>query len=522
MLEKAAVVAVAMLVGASGIPGMAESNEETCNACQETSVQTIGNSDALPTSMFPYRNIALSNICKNSQKTGGGLELNGGDMDASFFDVQEIIELGQTAWGLTSADFNGDGNIDVAVSSATCPFSRAAISIFYNNGNGTFTRDDVFTFSYSYINDLDSGDFDNDGDIDLMFTYSEYVWYQGWPVKVNGTVNLLFNDGNNQFSNLTMVAWHGPGIPFDPENRINPQLTSADYDRDGDIDFMVGDNSGKVEFYVNDGDGNFTSAGIIHDFGHASWGLTSTDYDRDGDIDFLVAAETEEGSNYGHVYVKENQVDSNVSTCFESGSGKIILDISNVPGSASLTSLDYNGDGHVDIIAGIFNQIYLVVNKHGIYDPFFICRLPDNPEGYSDNMNLGGLTSGDYNRDGHEDFIAGGVQGVVRQFIHNLTLATIDRPRERYWYLFDEEKYPIFEEDGILAIGKITVEVRVLEELEKIEFYVDDALKYSDDEAPYEWLWRQMSLGKHTLKIVPYDTEGAYGGTDTLILWKFF
>ena len=91
-------------------------------------------------------------------------------------------------------------------------------------------------------------------------------------------------------------------------DRFNPELTSADYDADGDIDFLVGDNSGKVEHFINDGYGNFVSNGVIHWYGHLSWGLTSGDFDGDGDIDFLVAANNKYGTLEGNVWLKRNQL----------------------------------------------------------------------------------------------------------------------------------------------------------------------------------------------------------------------
>ena len=340
--------------------------------------------------------------------------------DQHIFNVDDITDFGQTAWGLTSANFNNDQYVDFAVSSATVPFSCSTISVFYNDGNLGFTQDNVFTFSYSYISDLDSGDYDNDGDIDLMFTYSEYVWDQGIPVNVNGTVNLLFNDGENNFGNCTMVAWHGPGIPYHHENRINPQLTSADYDMDGDIDFLVGDNSGKVEFYVNNGSGNFTSNGVIHDFGFCSWGLTSDDYDGDGDIDFLVASGISPVYFDGHVYLKRNMmVESNYSTCFEPGSGEILLNISSFTGSGSLQVLDYDLDGDLDIIITLMDMFFLYLYEQDGFNYYYLGRLPLNEEGYADDLSLGGLTSSDYNNDGKEDIIFGGVQGMVRLCINN-------------------------------------------------------------------------------------------------------
>jgi len=440
------------------------------------------------------------------------------DLYNPFFDIHEIGNFGQAAWGVTVADFNDDNNIDFAVVYATLPFSYSIISIFYNDGNGGFTKDDVFTFSYAYIEDLDSGDYDNDGDIDLLLTYSEYVIYQGWCVKVNGTVNILFNNGNNNFGNFTQVAWHGPGIPYDPENRINPKLSSADYDMDGDIDFLVGDNSGKIEFYKNNGSGDFTSAGIIHDFGHCSWGVTSSDYDSDGDVDFLVAAETGPHSYYGYVYLKRNKmVESNYSICFEPGPGEIMINYTET--SASLTSLDYNKDGDMDFIMGFTMSMCLCMNKENVYEKFYM----RSPNGTGD-LREGGLATADYDNDGYDDLIVGGTNGVVRIFINKRCHAVITKPCYYYWYLFDEEQYQIKDKE-VLVFGKLTVEVKELEDIEKVEFYVDSLRWYTDTTPPYSFIWRWRPIllfrFKHTLKIVAYDSYGNHSSEDKIFpVWR--
>ena len=441
------------------------------------------------------------------------------DEEPNYFDLHEIANFFSCAWGLTSADFNDDGYVDFAVSYAMSQ-SYYPISIFYNNGNLEFTKDDVYIFSYCPISDLDSGDYDSDGDIDLMFTYSEHVWYGGLPIKVNGTVNLLFNDGENNFGDCTMVAWHGPGTPYDPENRINPQLSSADYNMDGDIDFLVGDNSGKIEFYLNNGTGNFTSAGIINDWGRASWGVTSADYDNDGDIDFLVASDNDEGDD-AYIYLKRNQmIESNFTTCFDPGPGEIIV---RTGITASLTSFDYDNDGDMDFVAGIIHYVFLCINKQEVFYPFYIYKLPNSPEGYGDNLCEGALTTADYNNDGYDDLITGGVQGVVRLFINNYgktPTVSIEKPEEKQLYIFDKSMISLLKRT--LIFGKITVEAKVTVAPQKIEFYVDDDLEYNDTEYPYEWLWDKLSFGRHSIKVIAYDTNGNYFAEDEITVWKFF
>jgi len=438
-------------------------------------------------------------------------------VDNPMFDVYDIHEFEQTAWGATSADFNDDGAVDFAVSSATAPFTQSTISIFYNDGNLEFTQDDVFTFSYSYIMDLDSGDYDLDGDIDLMFTYSE----SKGSGKTNGTVNLLLNDGENNFEDYIMVAKHVGN------KRYNPQLTSADFDMDGDLDFLVGDNSGQVEFYLNDGNGNFTSNGIIHDWGIVSWGVTSADYDNDGDIDFLVAADLYQGAYKGSIYLIRNQmIESNYSIVFEPGPGEIIEDdlLEWQEFTASLTSLDYNNDGDMDFIAGIGACPYLYMNKQGVYDPFFICR---NSAPYEFNhLREGALSSADFNDDGYTDFVAGGVSGYVRLFINKRCHAVITRPLDGLgiYYLYDKINYLPIPFNNVLIIGKFTVVVKELEEVEKVEFYVDRWLQETVTAPPYNfsWTWKPILLFRirHTIKIVAYDSDGNQSSEDEKKVWR--
>ena len=232
-----AVGIILLFVGTSVIPLTAQKTIEKSSS----PMNTPSNNDYV-----------LKSNSENNLKPGDTMDFVSGDLDTPLFNFSELMNKSgtQTAWGLTSADFNNDGNMDFAVAYADLPFTHAIISIFYNNGNGNFTEDTVYTFDYDYISNLNSGDFDNDGYIDLLYTYNNYVWYQGLPIYVNGTVNLLKNDGTNSFgSSIEVARLFGPNIPYDPENRINPKLTIADYDEDGNLDFIVGDNSGTVELY---------------------------------------------------------------------------------------------------------------------------------------------------------------------------------------------------------------------------------------------------------------------------------
>jgi hypothetical protein len=84
----------------------------------------------------------------------------------------------------------------------------------------------------------------------------------------------------------------------------------------------------------------------------------------------------------------------------------------------------------------------------------------------------------------------------------------ITRPKERYLYLFDREIMPI----GLtLIIGPIAISADAYDEesgINKVEFYIDDELKYTDYEEPYEWLWDETAFWDHRVKAIAYDNAG--------------
>lgn len=335
------------------------------------------------------------------------------NLNTSFFEAYNLGQFGQIAYGITSSDFNHDGFDDFAVSYATSPFNYSTISIFFNDGENEYNRDEVCIFNYSYIDSLDSEDYDGDGDIDIIFSHS---YHNNRSRNICGYVTILFNEGACNFNNGRTIIKLGNETD-EIDKRHNPRITSGDYDCDGDIDIITGDMSGNVELYLNDGKAVFTNYGNIHDFGYASCGLSSIDYDKDGDIDVLIiAANNESDRHNGKIYLKENTGIINLS---DNKTTDVIVIISKFVNSASITSVDYDNDGDIDFIVGIMNRIYLYQNNGGAYNKLLICVLPPSNEGFGDNMTFGGLVTGDFNNDGFEDFIAGGSIAILRTFIND-------------------------------------------------------------------------------------------------------
>jgi hypothetical protein len=86
----------------------------------------------------------------------------------------------------------------------------------------------------------------------------------------------------------------------------------------------------------------------------------------------------------------------------------------------------------------------------------------------------------------------------------------IINPKRGDFYFWDR---PIFEfrYDRIFVFDDILVTVDVKpgdSPIEKVEFYYDDNLMFTDKDPPYQWKLNKISIRKHNVKAVLYDEAG--------------
>lgn len=94
-------------------------------------------------------------------------------------------------------------------------------------------------------------------------------------------------------------------------------------------------------------------------------------------------------------------------------------------------------------------------------------------------------------------------QATLLYSINESTLyAKIMRPQEGKLYLMDRDVMSISSNKAII-IGKITLQAET--NGDRVEFYVDNVLKHSDEEEPYSWTWNEFSFGGHEIKVVAYS-----------------
>ncbi|MEZ4894376.1 MAG: CRTAC1 family protein [Saprospiraceae bacterium] len=174
-----------------------------------------------------------------------------GDIHFNNVAIQAKVDLRGISGGVCADDFDGDGNIDLFVTS----YGMADQAHFlHNNGDGTFsdrTEAANLTGIVSGLNTIHA-DYDNDGDQDVL------ILRGGWLAKGNHPNSLLRNNGDGTFTDVTIESGL---LSFYPTQTAD----WADYDGDGWLDlYIANETAGKAynnpnELYHNNGDGTFTN-----------------------------------------------------------------------------------------------------------------------------------------------------------------------------------------------------------------------------------------------------------------------
>lgn len=202
------------------------------------------------------------------------------------------------------ADFNGDQILDFAVASSTA----YRISVFRGTGTGTFTLQGHYPADSAQA--LDVGDFDRDGDSDIVFcnvdaaqilrnngtSFSSGLYISNFPIGCMDVAAGDFNGDNapdfaTTGRNLTLHFNNGTGTAFTkvyyPTGENAGGIDAADFDNDGHLDIAAANYlANSVSVWTNSGSGSFLPR---RDWGVGPnpWGIGVGDVDSDGRIDII-------------------------------------------------------------------------------------------------------------------------------------------------------------------------------------------------------------------------------------------
>jgi hypothetical protein len=278
--------------------------------------------------------------------------------------------VGTTPNSLAVADFNGDGNPDLAVANQ----SSNNVTVLMGDGSGGFTPFSASPFPVGAAPDsVAVGDFNGDGKAD--FAVANFN---------DGTVTVYLGDGMGGFTAT-------PGSPITVGKQPGT-IAVGDFNNDGIQDLVTANTSaGNATILLGDGAGNFTQAASspFTAAGASAKGVAVGDFNADGTQDLAFADEAFVSGTLP-VLIGTGAAGFNAAS-YSPLSGGYFID--------SVVVADFNGDGIPDLAVSslLFNNVVVLLgSKSGGFtaatgSPFTVGSTPVS------------LVAGDFNGDGIPD-----------------------------------------------------------------------------------------------------------------------
>ena len=218
-----------------------------------------------------------------------------------------------------AGDFNGDGNLDVAVAAQ----NGTGVDVFLGNGDGTFKPATTYPTCFAGFNfGMAARDLNGDGHLDIAMVCDDF----------QGGMNVLIGNGDGTFK--PAVAYHAGGD-------YDASLALGDFNGDGKIDVAISGFTGVTTFLGN-GDGTF-QAGIVTSSICVVAELVAVDFNYDGKTDLACSYN---GNNTPQM-----------SLLLSNGDGTFLRSFLPMPWSLDPgpTAVDLNGDGALDLISSVIS-----------------------------------------------------------------------------------------------------------------------------------------------------------------------
>jgi len=336
-------------------------------------------------------NIALISVGQEIPTTTDSLS----NAPFSYFTKSAGCELTNVGgnYGSSWGDFDNDGDLDVIA------FQSSPLSLFRNNCNGCFTREINNAISSATSLGVFSPaqwiDYDNDGDLDMIL----YQAQGGFGVSQSAMV--YKNDGSGNFAQVSAGELSN--------DTLSPRSISVvDYDNDGNLDIFVSNRNRPNVLYRSTGTENFTkvTGSLLNSFctPNLSQGSSWGDYDNDGDMDVYIGG----GGSFSCFYA------NNGDGSFTQINNSLLTNV--VGSNYGPAWVDYDNDSDLDLFLQIaFSPNLLFMNNNnGIFTKVTVAPFLIGNENAQ-----GGPTFGDYDNDGDLDLFLTNVNGHVNKFYVN-------------------------------------------------------------------------------------------------------
>jgi hypothetical protein len=270
--------------------------------------------------------------------------------------------------GLTVGDFNGDGIPDLAIVEYA-GYGTGALGIYLGNGDGTFRAGASYLLGRGPVW-LAAADFNGDQHLDVAVANSGSDTH-----GTGGSVMVLFGRGDGTFKKP--ATYKLPGGPF--------AIAAADLNGDGRPDIAVTTNAGSVDILINTGSGRFKHTKTYR-AGFEPFGIAVAALGRNGKghLDLVVTS----GEGIGVRLGNGDGTFGEETVYSTSGIGL---------GPSGFVVADFNRDGNPDVAAVLAqgNSALLYGNGDGTFKAAVPIRVK-----------VGGgmaLASADFNKDNAPD-----------------------------------------------------------------------------------------------------------------------
>ncbi len=272
------------------------------------------------------------------------------DGTGTFSQAIEVNSTNDRVWPIELVDVDGDGDLDIIEGQDGSRVNRLHRNLNADNSNSLFVAEDIGTDTFS-TRSMAVGDVNGDGYVDLVtgdHAANNHIYYgngnggflagvevqggQAWntfamalaDLNGDGALDLVEGvqrDSNDLNGETKIYLNNGAGGFLAPTNvagsnnlHTTVALVLLDFDKDGDIDILEGNNGGwdhdndggtpniaqPNRLFLNDGTANFTAGPelTIATDNEQTYAMEAGDLDGDGILDFVTGNQTGDNAAY--------------------------------------------------------------------------------------------------------------------------------------------------------------------------------------------------------------------------------